>query len=170
MTNRSIIVTKQIDLTASATLTPATAPTITGVTGASLTYGYTSGSVSVAATAADGHTITGYQWYSNSANSNAGGTLISGATSPSYELATGKAAGMTEYYYCVVTSTRSDNNQTATATSGVATVTVGKAEGSGSVTIADWTYGGTAKTPTPVSATNGTGHEQADSKPAGYSA
>ncbi|WP_312281506.1 InlB B-repeat-containing protein, partial [Oscillibacter sp.] len=112
MTNRSIIVTKQIVMTASATLTPATKPTITGVTGASLTYGYTSGSVSVAATAADGHTITGYQWYSNSANSNAGGTLISGATSASCALATGKAVGTTEYYYCVVTSTRADNNQT----------------------------------------------------------
>lgn len=157
MTNRSIIVSAKTDLTASATLTAATAPTITGVTGASLTYGYTSGSVSVTATAAAGHTITGYQWYSNPSNSNSGGTLISGATSASYALATGKAAGTTEYYYCVVTTTRTDNSQTATATSDVATVTVGKAEGSGSVSMDDWIYGGTAKTPAPTSATNGTG-------------
>ncbi len=157
MTNRSITVSAKTDLTASATLTAATAPTITGVTGASLTYSYTSGSVSVTATAADGHTITGYQWYSNSTNSNSSGTLISGATSASYELATGKAAGTTEYYYCDVTTTRTDNNQTATATSDVAIVTVGKAEGSGSVALDDWTYGGAASIPTPTSATNGIG-------------
>lgn len=157
MTNRSLTVNAKTDLTASATLTAATAPTVS-VTGASLTYGYTSGSVSVTATAASGHTITGYQWYSNSSNSNSGGTLISGATSASYALATGKAVGTTEYYYCVVTSTRTDNSQIATATSDVATVTVSKADGSGSVSIDEWSYGGTAKTPVPASATNGTDH------------
>lgn len=155
-TDRSITVNAKTDLTASATLTAATAPTVS-VTGADLTYGYASGSVSVTATAADGHTITGYQWYSNSTNSNSSGTLISGATSASYALGTGKAVGATEYYYCVITSTRTDNSQTVSTTSDVATVTVSKAEGSGNVSIEDWTYGGTAKTPTPTSTTNGTG-------------
>lgn len=156
MTSRSVTVNAKTDLTASATLTPATAPTLS-VTGTNLIYGYTSGSVSVTATAAAGHTITGYQWYSNSTNSNSGGTLISGATSASYALGTGKAVGATEYYYCVITSTRTDNSQTVSTTSDVATVTVSKAEGSGSVSMDGWTYGGTAKTPTPTSTTNGTG-------------
>ena len=155
--NRSITVSTKAALTANAALTAATAPTVT-VTGAALSYGYSSGSVSVSATAPDGQTITGYQWYSNLTNSNTGGTAIADATSASYALATGKSVGTTEYYYCVVTSTRTDNSQTATATSDVATVTVGKADGSGSVNLDDWTYGGTAKVPVPASATNGTDH------------
>ena len=157
MTNRSVVVSAKTDLTASATLTPATAPGLS-VAGAELTYGYISGSVSVIATPASGHTITGYQWYSNAISSNLGGTLISGATSPSYTLSTGKVAGTTEYYYCVVTSKRTDNDQTTTATSGVATVTVGKAEGTGTVSIDSWTYGQTAKIPVPSSTTNGIGN------------
>ena len=36
------------------------------------------------------------------------------------------------------------------------TITINKAQGSGSVSIADWTYGETASQPVPVSATNGT--------------
>jgi hypothetical protein len=156
MTSRSITVSAKTDLTASASLTPATAPSLS-VIGANLIYGYTSGSVSVTATPTAGHTITGYQWYSNTSNSNTGGTSISGANSASYALATGKAVGTTEYYYCVVTTKRTDNSQTTTATSGVATVTVGKADGVGSVSIAGWPYGETAKTPVPTSTTNGTG-------------
>ena len=106
----------------------ATAPTISSVTGAELTYGYTEGGVSVTATAADGHTITGYQWYSSTTASTTGGAPIESATSANYAIPTGKAAGTTEYYYCVVTATRSDNNKTATATSDVATVTVSAAD------------------------------------------
>ena len=44
-----------------------------------------------------------YQWYSNVANSNTGGTAISGAESTSYTPST--AAAGTTYYYCVVTGT-----------------------------------------------------------------
>jgi hypothetical protein len=44
-----------------------------------------------------------YQWYSNSANSNTGGTLISGATAASYSPPTNSAAD-TGYYYVVVTN------------------------------------------------------------------
>ena len=44
-----------------------------------MTYGDTGKSVSVTATAATGHTITGYQWYKNTTNSNSGGTAVSGA-------------------------------------------------------------------------------------------
>lgn len=44
-----------------------------------------------------------YQWYSNAANSNVGGTSIPLATSSSYTPST--AAAGTLYYYCVVTGT-----------------------------------------------------------------
>lgn len=107
------------------TAIPATAPTVSAVGGAELTYGYTSGSVSVTASPAEDTTYElAYQWYSNTTNSNSGGTLISGATGASYAIPEGKGAGTTEYYYCVVTATRTDNGQTAEATSGVAAVTV----------------------------------------------
>ena len=46
---------------------------------------------------------TSYQWYSNTSNSNSGGTLLAGATSASYTPLT-TAIG-TLYYYCVVTGT-----------------------------------------------------------------
>ena len=105
----------------------ATAPTVS-VTGADLTFGYTAGSVSVSATAATDtdYNLT-YQWYSNTTNSNSGGTEITGATDASYTIPTGKAADTTEYYYCVVTAVRTDNSQAATTTSDVAVVTIGKA-------------------------------------------
>ena len=101
---------------------PATAPTVSSVTGATLVAGYGAGSVKVIATAADGHTLS-YQWYQNDANSNEGGEKIDGATSATYNIPAGKTAD-DYYYYCVVTATRTDNSQTASVTSGVATVTV----------------------------------------------
>ncbi len=51
---------------------------------------------------ASGGTISTYQWYSNTSNSNSGGTLISGATSSSYTPLTTSTG--TLYYYCVITS------------------------------------------------------------------
>ena len=101
---------------------PVTAPTGITVTGATLAEGYGVGSVSVTATAADGHTLS-YQWYQSATNSNEGGDKIEGATSATYNIPTGNAVGE-YYYYCVVTATRTDNNQTASVTSDVATVTV----------------------------------------------
>ncbi len=52
-------------------------------------------SLSVAATNA-----TGYQWYSNTANSNTGGSLIASATSSSYSPSNTLTG--TTYYYCIV--------------------------------------------------------------------
>ena len=101
---------------------PVTAPTGITVTGATLAAGYGAGSVSVTATAAAGHTLS-YQWYQSATNSNKDGTLIEGATSATYTIPTGNAVGE-YYYYCVVTATRTDNNQTASVTSDVAVVTV----------------------------------------------
>lgn len=42
-----------------------------------------------------------YQWYSNTVNSNSGGTLIGGATASTYSPPTGTIG--TTYYYCVIT-------------------------------------------------------------------
>jgi hypothetical protein len=45
-----------------------------------------------------------YQWYSNSTNSNSGGTIITGATAASYSTPTDLAVGTTYYYYCEVSN------------------------------------------------------------------
>ena len=115
------------DVTVSATFEwiPATAPTITTQPQSlSLAYGYTTGNtLTVAANSIANHDFS-YQWYSNTTNSNENGKLIPGATSASFTVSTGKNAGTTEYYYCVVTAARTDNSLTAAATSSVATVTV----------------------------------------------
>ena len=117
-----------IDVTSGRTRTltaPATAPTITTQpVDLELAVGYDDGhGLGIEATAADGHTIT-YQWYVNTANTTENGTPIDGATDVVYAIPTGKAIGTTEYYYCVVTATRSSDGFTAMATSDVATVTV----------------------------------------------
>ena len=119
-----------IDNGAEMWLVPATAPTInTQPQNLNLAYGYTEGNLSVTATATTDTTYGDltYQWYSNTTNSNTGGVQIVNASDAIYTIPTGKNAGTTEYYYCVVTATRTDNSQTATATSDAATVTVGKA-------------------------------------------
>ncbi|WP_284645292.1 immunoglobulin domain-containing protein [Paenibacillus silviterrae] len=79
--------------------------------------------LSVTATVSDGGTMS-YQWYSNTINSNSGGTLISGATTASYNVPTTMAG--TTYYYVVVTNTNNSVNGTksATNTSSAAKVTV----------------------------------------------
>ncbi|MFN9113521.1 MAG: hypothetical protein ACK5XN_25900, partial [Bacteroidota bacterium] len=60
------------------------------------------GTLTLSTIAANGTPSLSYQWYSNTTNSNTGGTPISGATSASYSVPTGTAG--TYYYYCVVTS------------------------------------------------------------------
>ncbi len=78
--------------------------------------------LSVDATAVKGE--LSYQWYSNTTNSNSGGTLIPSATNAIYAVPTGDAG--TTYYYVKVTNTDSSatGNNTAEATSKVAAVTV----------------------------------------------
>ena len=81
--------------------------------------------LSVGATATSG--TLSYQWYSNSTNSNTGGTPITGATQSSYSF-TASAIG-TVYYYCVVTNTDpSTVAQTITATSSPAAVEINNLE------------------------------------------
>lgn len=99
--------------------TPApAAPTITAQPqGAAYVTGSTATDLSVTATASAGD--LSYQWYSNTTATNTGGTLISGATDPSYAPSTDVAG--TFYYYCVVTD---DNGSTP---SDVATIVVSAA-------------------------------------------
>jgi Synergist-CTERM protein sorting domain-containing protein len=84
-----------------------------------LTVGNISGSLSVAVSVTGAGVTLSYQWYSNTANNNTGGSAISGATNTSFAIPTNLALG-TYYYYCVVSGTHS----AVSKPSNVATVTV----------------------------------------------
>lgn len=81
---------------------------INSTVGAELPHGYSEGSVSVNASAEAGHELS-YQWYKSISPKSEGGILIEGATDSSYTLPKGHLSGTEEYYYCVITSTRTDN-------------------------------------------------------------
>jgi len=125
------VTTQDGGFTATSTITVndlvnAQAPIIT-VHPQSVTYlqNATATALTVVANSPDGGTLS-YQWYSNTTNSNTGGTAISGATSASFMPPTATVG--TLYYYVVVTNTIPDNGdggiKTATATSNVATVEI----------------------------------------------
>jgi hypothetical protein len=106
-------------------------------------------SLSITAAAGVG-TISGYQWYSNTNNSNSGGTLISGATSSSYTPAANAAGSL--YYYCIVT-----NSTGCTKVSNVSgLVTVSAASASGTITGASTVTSGTNSTILTLSGYTGT--------------
>ena len=69
--------------------------------------------LSIVASVSDGGTLT-YQWYSNSTDSNSGGTLLPSATNDTYQVSTNTVG--TYHYYCVVTNTNDSVNGTKTAT------------------------------------------------------
>jgi O-glycosyl hydrolase len=106
--------------------------------------GETVAPLTVAGVSTDAGDIS-YQWYSNTANSNTGGTSISGATNASYtpSISTSKAANM--FYYAVVTNTNNNvtsNNKTVSATSMQAKISIAAsaandAEANVYLTIAD---------------------------------
>ncbi len=97
---------------------------------ASYKQGDKANALTVNATAtASGKALSGnitYQWYSNSANSNQGGKLISGATSKSYTPSTADAGEI--YYYCVATNTadNAERDKTSSASSNAVKVSVGE--------------------------------------------
>jgi len=101
-------------------LTNAAAPVIKTQPADVNTYLNYSAKLSIKAT---GKTLS-YQWYSNTTDSNSGGTLIASATSSTYNAPTTELG--TIYYYCVITNTdsKATGEQTATATSNAASVTV----------------------------------------------
>jgi hypothetical protein len=68
-----------------------------------------------------------YQWYSNTTNSNTGGTPVSGATGSTFSIPAGLTTG-TYYYYCVVSSVGAvsvpSNAATVTVTSAIPIITI----------------------------------------------
>ena len=84
---------------------------------ASVTAGSITGSLTVAASVTSSATLT-YQWYSNTSNSNSGGSAVSGATSTSFTIPSTLSAG-SYYYFCEVSATGATSVR-----SSVATVTV----------------------------------------------
>ena len=107
--------------TATVTISPPGVPVIsisTQPTNRNFNYGNISGSLTVTASVTQGATRS-YQWYSNTANSNTGGTIISGATGSSYSIPTTLNGG-TYYYYCVVSAT----GGAASLRSNVAVITI----------------------------------------------
>lgn len=129
-----------------------TNPTVTVSGGGNLTYG-TGGTLTANVTEAEDHTYT-YQWYSNTTNSNTGGTIIEGAVSSIYTISNTTNRG-TYYYYCTVTASITGSSATASTPSDAVTVTVsekGYDSGSGFTIsdIADQNYTGSAIQPKPV--------------------
>ena len=113
------------------------------VTSQAVCQNETAASLTVAAVAGSG-SITGYQWYVNTANSSFGGTLISGATAATLTPSTATAG--TFYYYCIVT-----NSNNCTALSNVSGALVINAL----PTIVTVTGGGAVCNNTLLSASNG---------------
>ena len=88
-----------------------------------VTEGRITGSLAVTASVnPTGETLT-YQWYSNTASDNTGGTAISGATNSSFTIPTTLTAG-TYYYFCEVSAAGAGSVR-----SNVGTVTVNKKGG-----------------------------------------
>jgi hypothetical protein len=98
------------------TINTCTAPTITSQPSTAAQTVCVNGSTTALSVTATGTGTLTYQWYQNAANSNTGGTLVSGATSTSYTPSTTSTGAL--YYYCVV-----NNGCTiSTNTSGLITV------------------------------------------------
>ena len=128
--NSDTVLEENTTLYAKWTPIPAVAPTITEQPeNIDLIFGYTEANINVKAiTATDtAYGDLSYQWYSNTENSNTGGTEIKDANAANYVVPTKKNAGTTEYYYCVVTAMRTDNEQKAATTSRAVCITVSKA-------------------------------------------
>lgn len=76
----------------------------------SLCISSTASSMTASATTATG-TIASYQWYSNTASSNASGTLINGATNGTFTPPTSTTG--TTYYFCEITNSWGCSTRTA---------------------------------------------------------
>ncbi len=73
-----------------------------------------------------------YQWYSNSTNTNSGGTAISGATNSTYTPTTSTAGNF--YYYCIVEPSSSTPSCSTAITSEVVVLTVSPTTVGGTLT------------------------------------
>jgi len=117
----------EITITSQTTVVNAQTPNITAhPQSAVYTQNATATALSVTANVTDGG-ILSYQWFSNTQNSNTGGTSLgsaNGAQTASFTPPTTTVGVL--HYYVVVTNTNTsvNGNTTATATSSVATITV----------------------------------------------
>lgn len=98
-----------------------TPPVIIATQPSTSTANYCVGGAATALTVAATGSITSpsYQWYSNSTNSNASGTIISGATFASYTPPTAIGNIGTTYYYCIVTDTICLSSETSAVSGGI---------------------------------------------------
>ena len=127
---------------------PATAPTITQQPQAASFDYLQGGQLTAAGSAASGHTIDSYQWYRNSKKSTDGAAAVTGATTATLTIPSSQDAG-DYYYYCAVTSKRTDNGEKAPANTNIVKVTINKIASSIVVhpeDVADFSYDGTAHT------------------------
>ena len=136
------------------TLKNVTVPTLGGSDPSPVTFGYaTAPSMTVGITAKDDTNFTYfYAWYEGAT---ATGTAIASATTDTYIAPAGLAAGAHNYTVRVTATNKADGSKTAYVDKTFA-VTVNPDNGSGSVTMAGWTYGVAASNPVPTSSTNGT--------------
>ncbi len=116
------------------------------------TEGAITGGLSVTATVTSGNIA--YQWYSNSSDSNTGGTLISGATSATMALGDTLTEG-SYYYYCVLSCEGATN-----AVSNCATVSVAASGGGtpANTVFASYTLSGTANGAAPATLADASGN------------
>jgi gliding motility-associated-like protein len=129
-------------------------PTISSQPTASQTLCQSATPLNLDVTATGGNGTFSYQWYSNSTNSNTGGTSIPGATSTSYTPLT-NAVG-TIYYYCVVSQNSTSGCSVTSATAAIIVIsspTITQPASStvcqgGSPTVLSITVSGASGTPT----------------------
>jgi quinol monooxygenase YgiN len=130
-------------------------PTITAITGSPTagTWNVSSANtfdLTVTASVTDGGTLS-YQWYSNSTNSNSGGTAINTeGTSATLSLAKANYTENKNYYFYVVVTNTNNNasgTKTATTTSNATTVTVSGNSGSSVEVVIPAGLGGYFQTP-----------------------
>ena len=91
-----------------------TAPTASPSAAQIVCASSTTGPNSISTTASGGTGTIGYQWYTNTSNSNSGGTLISGATSLTYT-PPATTTQATTYYFAKITATGSGCTTAASA-------------------------------------------------------
>lgn len=129
-------------------------PTISSQPTASQTLCQNATPLNLDVTASGGNGTFSYQWYSNSTNTNTGGTLIAGATSNSYTPLT-TAIGTT-YYYCVVSQNSTSGCNVTSSTAAIIVIsspTITQPASStvcqgGSPTVLSITVSGATGTPT----------------------
>lgn len=106
-------------------------------------------------TYANGVGIPSYQWYSNSVNSNSGGTLILGATSSTFSPPNTPVG--TTFYYCIITLPATGGCSSITSNTANVTINAGATITTQPTPTQSLCVGGTISNPLTVSSSGGTG-------------